>query len=208
MNDEPVPSDSSPNCPDPNDLHDSNSRRRKNQQHVYLNCRGKKVIVRRDTLECFPFFQSYLSTTWDDNPCDDDGNYIVDESAEFIFHLVDLYRCWLELGSPIAFDDISLSSKIVRRGLLASVARRLGCEETFIHAILNRNAQDESKLYKCYYCKLIFMEGESAAMKECLYHRHGCRCKDRSRNSLYTKCGRLPYHSATKLDIAEDPCDD
>lgn len=167
---------------------------------IRLNFRGTKRLVRKDTLEVLPFLYAMVNGEWkQNNPVDEDGYYLVDENIETIFTLVDLYRAWMELGEPDGLDKVALLKK-VSRAILASTARRLGCETEFVEALLNSHeTPDESELFNCYYCGKTFIKGERHIRLPCEYHKLSCTCRPGSS----FKCARVPYHTPVPLAIAE-----
>lgn len=174
---------------------------------IKLNFRGTKKIIRKDTLEPLPFLYALVDREWsENNVCDDEGYYMVDESSSVTLYLCDLFRSWLELGRPSALGEIHLPGHCATRGLFASVARRMGCETDFVEAILKaeKKVPDESKLFNCYYCGKTFLEDERETRKECRYHGEGCNCRDPTRTNALACCARVPFHTPKKLKIAKD----
>ena len=93
-----------------------------NTTYIYLNFRGKKTYLRKDTLDIVPYLHSLVTSSCKTNPKDEEGLLIVDESASTVFFIIDAYRCWLEDGKPLyLLIDIPMR---ISRGLYASVAKR------------------------------------------------------------------------------------
>jgi hypothetical protein len=183
-----------------------NSSLKKSQEtenpYIKFSFRGKKRMMRKDTLEPFPFLYALIDREWRHNHPVDDDSYIVDEDYQMIALLADLFRAWVELNKPLSIDTCGLVMlKVVDRGLLASIARRMGCDDEFVKTLLNpADIIDEKNLFNCYYCGKTFLKGERLVMKECAYHMSTCSCSDRTLR--YHACARVPFHTPVPLGIA------
>ena len=168
------------------------------RNYISLNLRGKTMMFGKDIVCELPYIASLVSGPLQNSERDEHGVHIIDEQDTTFCMVLDRYREWLQLESPEYFDNQYIS----RRGLLVACAQRLGCEYKFVEALRCRRVVEHSidDLYRCYYCNQVFSHTERDSQKECKYHSIGCNCK-----SYKYGCTRLPYHSETRLDIANEP---
>ena len=142
-----------------------------------VNFRGKAYYVRKDTIEMIPYMDSLFNGPMKNSDRDSYGNLVIAEAAVHFFLLVDYYRGWLQKGSPTYIKDC------YRRGLMSSIAERMGMPTEFVTALLNEKQINEIDLYRCYYCHKIFTRNGSDRQRECRYHAKGCTCRHN-----YSKC--------------------
>ena len=176
---------------------------KKRKRFIRLNCRGTQTIISRDSCELIPYINSLINGPCENNPRDEKGNLIIDETSGSLFYLIDMYRAWLEGNHP---ETLSMSSVEIISGtrhyLYASIARRLGFEQEFVKAILTpkKTFSKEVDLFICFYCKNVYSYNEKKTYDECNYHGTNCDCRLSIRG-----CRRIPHHSPIKIKGACDP---
>ncbi len=163
----------------------------KSSLFITLNFREmNKEYIQKDNLENLPYLYALVNNPrHGDSARDDDGNLIVDEHIENIFKIIDYYRLWLEEGKP---NYISC----VRKGLIASIAKRNGCEKEFTNAILSDKKYYESNFFNCYYCGELYTTDER--LNCCRYHSVDCECKYKGNG-----CARVPHHTPDPFEKAK-----
>lgn len=164
---------------------------------ITLNFRGTKFTCRKDIFEYIPYLNAlFTNSCIQNNSVDVDGNPIISENGDIVFKLIDSYRCWLQNDKPEFMERMS------KRGLVASVGKRLGFENDFLKALMTcTNPNPTKNIYVCYYCNNVFDKKEILAtyQKVCKYHSDDCVCNGHNRPG----CARVPFHSPVPIDIAK-----